>query len=89
MASMLLRSLTRSTRTSIVSWQLRRSISSSTTYFYAASETSARSAFDYHTVEDLHGMSAADILSEPESRADAKMRHFTGELDYEAGKGCR
>ncbi|KAG1747722.1 hypothetical protein EDB19DRAFT_1686490 [Suillus lakei] len=30
-----------------------------------------------HTVEDLHGMSAADILKETGTRADAKLRHFT------------
>ena len=35
-----------------------------------------KSGFDYHTVEDLHGMSAAEILSGPEE--DSKMRHFTG-----------
>lgn len=43
--------------------------------------------FDYHTVEDLHGMSAADILAEPESRTDSKMRHFTGELNYQVVRG--
>jgi NADH dehydrogenase (ubiquinone) Fe-S protein 2 len=38
----------------------------------------AKNVFDTHTVEDLHGMSAAEILAETGTRADAKMRHFTG-----------
>ena len=38
----------------------------------------ARSVFDTHTVEDLHGMSAADILLETGTRRDTQMRHFTG-----------
>lgn len=37
-----------------------------------------KTGFDYHTVEDLHGMSAAEILSGP--KEDPKMRHFTGML---------
>ena len=80
MASLLLRSLTRSTRMSTTSGQLRH-IASSTSLFQATSEARTRSVFDYHTVEDLHGMSAADILAEPETRTDSKMRHFTGELE--------
>ena len=39
-----------------------------------------RSGLDYHTVEDLQGMSAVDLLAEDGSRADAQMRHFTGQL---------
>jgi len=35
-----------------------------------------KTGFDYHTVGDLHGMTAAEILSGPEE--DSKMRHFTG-----------
>lgn len=38
-----------------------------------------RSGLDYHTVEDLQGMSAVDLLAEDGSRADAQMRHFTGQ----------
>jgi NADH dehydrogenase (ubiquinone) Fe-S protein 2 len=83
---MLLRSLTRSARTSTASRQLRRNIASSTFLFQAAPEAQTRSVFDYHTVEDLHGMSAADILAEPETRTESKMRHFTGELDYQTGR---
>ncbi|KAG1724867.1 CHAT domain-containing protein [Suillus lakei] len=33
--------------------------------------------YETHTVEDLHGMSAADILKETRTRADAKLQHFT------------
>ncbi|KAG1747706.1 Ndufs2, NADH:ubiquinone oxidoreductase 49 kd subunit [Suillus lakei] len=33
--------------------------------------------YETHTVEDLHGMNAADILKETGTRADAKFRHFT------------
>lgn len=44
-----------------------------------SSGTPAGSAFDRpHTVEDLHGMSAVDILSETGTRKDTAMRHFTG-----------
>lgn len=35
--------------------------------------------FDYHTVEDLHGMSTAEILEEQGTEQERKMRHFTGE----------
>lgn len=38
-----------------------------------------KSVFDTHTVEDLHGMSASEILAETGSRAEASLRHFTGE----------
>ena len=43
-----------------------------------SAQTGARGVFDTHTVEDLHGMSAADILLETGTRKDAQMRHFTG-----------
>ena len=36
--------------------------------------------FDTHTVEDLQGMHAADILAETGTRKDAQMRHFTGKF---------
>jgi NADH dehydrogenase (ubiquinone) Fe-S protein 2 len=75
---MLLRSFARSTRTSAASRQLLRNISSSASLFQAGLETPAKSVFDYHAVEDLHGMNAAEILAE-QTRADSKMRHFTGE----------
>lgn len=38
----------------------------------------AKNIFNTHTVEDLHGMHATEILAETGTRADAKMRHFTG-----------
>lgn len=40
----------------------------------------ANNVFQTHTVEDLHGMSAAEILTETGTRADAKLRHFTGKF---------
>ncbi|KAF8890095.1 nife hydrogenase-like protein [Infundibulicybe gibba] len=80
MASMLLRSIARPARTTNAFGLLRRNISATTVAAQAeATETSAspKNVFDYHTVEDLHGMSAAEILADPTSRADSKMRHFT------------
>ncbi|TFY68601.1 hypothetical protein EVJ58_g919 [Rhodofomes roseus] len=44
----------------------------------SVSETrGARTVFDTHTVEDLQGLPAADILAETGTRKDAQMRHFT------------
>jgi len=37
-----------------------------------------QNVFDTHIVEDLHGMTAAEILAETGTRKDSKMRHFTG-----------
>lgn len=45
----------------------------------SARPTGARGVFDTHTVEDLHGMHATEILAETGSRKEAQMRHFTGE----------
>lgn len=39
----------------------------------------SNNSYGTHTVEDLHGLSAAEILKETGTRADAKLRHFTGE----------
>lgn len=82
MASMLLRSLPRTA--SAVPRRLIRNISASTSALQAEpAETSthvqAKNAFDYHTVEDLQGMTASQLLAETGSRQEAKMRHFTGE----------
>ena len=44
----------------------------------AAQTTGAKNVFDTHTVEDLQGMHASDILAETGSRKEAKIRHFTG-----------
>lgn len=40
-----------------------------------------KTIFDVHTVEDLQGLSAQEILRETQSpgRAAASMRHFTGQ----------
>ena len=45
-----------------------------------AQTTGAKNIFDTHTVEDLQGMHASDILAETGSRKEAKIRHFTGTL---------
>lgn len=42
------------------------------------SNNGGKNVFETHTVEDLHGMSASDILAESGTRADSKLRHFTG-----------
>ncbi|KAF9780920.1 nife hydrogenase-like protein [Thelephora terrestris] len=43
----------------------------------AAKTAGAKNVFDSHTVEDLHGMHASDILAESGSRKEAKVGHFT------------
>ena len=45
----------------------------------AATTRGGKSVFDTHTVEDLHGMHASEILAETGSREEAQLRHFTGE----------
>ena len=57
---------------------LFRSFSTSTARWNPDVQSTTKSPFDTHTVEDLHGMSAAEILAETGTRADAKLRHFTG-----------
>ena len=39
---------------------------------------SGRKVIDTHIAEDLHGMSASDVLAEHSGRPEAQMRHFTG-----------
>lgn len=46
----------------------------------AQASTGEKTPHDYHTVEDLQGLHAAQILPTPGSEKDAKMRHFTGVL---------
>ena len=46
----------------------------------SAQTRGVKNVFDTHTVEDLQGMHAADILAETGTRKDAQMRHFTGEF---------
>ncbi|KAJ3980028.1 Ndufs2, NADH:ubiquinone oxidoreductase 49 kd subunit [Lentinula detonsa] len=86
MASMLLRSIARSTAAKFpTSSNLCRSLTTSPISRLAEPVPAADSAqtqggknvFEYHTVEDLQGMHASEILAETGTRADAKMRHFT------------
>lgn len=42
-----------------------------------ARATSIRPVMDSHTVEELHSMSAEEILKEGGTRKEASMRHFT------------
>ncbi|KAJ4476187.1 Ndufs2, NADH:ubiquinone oxidoreductase 49 kd subunit [Lentinula aciculospora] len=87
MASMLLRSVARSTaaRLPTSSNILLRTLASYPVTRLAepvpavdsAHTPGGKNVFDYHTVEDLQGMHASEILAETGTRADAKMRHFT------------
>ena len=81
--SPLLRSLAplaRTTRTTTASRLLRRNLTASTVAREESpiQDGNRKSGFDYHTVEDYHGMSAREILSGP--KEDPKFRHFTGEI---------
>lgn len=80
MSPILLRSLTRASRTSTASRLLRRSLTVSTVARedLPVEDGNRKTGFDYHTVEDYHGMSAHEILSGP--KEDPKFRHFTGEI---------
>lgn len=72
----LLRSLARTTRPT-ASRLVARSLSSTTPARDEPTLADARkTGFDYHTVEDYHGMTAHEILTGP--KEDPKMRHFTG-----------
>lgn len=52
----------------------------------AAQTAGAKNVFDTHTVEDLHGMHATEILAETGTRRDAQLRHFTGEYAVVRGR---
>ena len=80
MSSILLRSLARTARTTTASRLLRRNLTASTVARQESQveDGNGKTGFDYHTVEDYHGMSAHEILSGP--KEDAKFRHFTGEF---------
>ena len=80
MSPILLRSLARTARTATASRLLRRNLTASTVAREEslAENENRKTGFDYHTVEDYHGMSAHEILSGP--KEDPKMRHFTGEI---------
>jgi len=75
-----LRLLTRTTRATTASIFLRRNLTVSTVARQESpiKDETRKTGFDYHTVEDYHGMSAHEILSGP--KEDPKMRHFTGEI---------
>ena len=45
-------------------------------------ESNIKSPFEYHTVEDLQGLTAKEILAESGSAKDAQIRHFTGKFGY-------
>ncbi|KAI0756557.1 NADH-ubiquinone oxidoreductase [Daedaleopsis nitida] len=47
----------------------------------------AKKVFETHTVEDLHGMPASEILAETGSRAETSLRHFTGDPQHPAAHG--
>ena len=80
MSPILLRSLARTTRTTTTSRLLCRNLSTTTVRRQESQieNEPRKTGFDYHTVEDYHGMSAHEILSGP--KEDPKMRHFTGEI---------
>ena len=78
MSLVLLRSIARTTRTTTASRLLRRNLTASAVARQEIQDEIRKTGFDYHTVEDYHGMSAHEILSGP--KEDPKMRHFTGEI---------
>jgi hypothetical protein len=78
MASPFVRSLARSSRASLSSRLLQRGFATSRAQRLEQRTQDTKTSFDYHVVEDLQGMSAQEILAEPGTREDAKMRHFTG-----------
>jgi len=78
MVSALLRSLGRATRAGPATRSLSRQLATSSVLRQAnPTVDTKKNGFDYHTVEDLHGMTATEILTGPTE--DAKMRHFTGQ----------
>ena len=44
----------------------------------AAQTAGVKNFLDLHTVEDLHGIHASEILAETGTRKHSQMRHFTG-----------
>ncbi|KAF8346100.1 nife hydrogenase-like protein [Amanita rubescens] len=79
MASVFLRSLARSTRVPTTASRLTCRKLSTTILRQAepATREPQKTVFDYHTVEDLHGMTTAEILEERGTEQERKMRHFT------------
>ena len=76
MASLLLRSLARST--SAPSRLICRNLSATTRRQAEPTIDPQKNVFDYHTVEDLQGVSTAELLQEAGTEKERKMRHFTG-----------
>ena len=80
LATAFMRSLARTSTakasTSLVATASTRSRGFSSTV--SAKAQAEKTPHDYHTVEDLQGLHAAQILPTPGSEKDAKMRHFTG-----------
>ncbi|KNZ72940.1 NADH-ubiquinone oxidoreductase 49 kDa subunit, mitochondrial [Termitomyces sp. J132] len=77
---MLFRSIARSARTSTsTATFLRRNLSGSSVLAQAqpTTEPATKNVFDYHVVEDLHGIPAEEILADQTGRRESKMRHFT------------
>lgn len=56
-----------------------RGLATSTPQRYAAESSETRPPVQAHSVEELHHLSAEEILKETGSRKEASMRHFTGE----------
>lgn len=77
---MLFRAVSRSARASAASASglLRRNISGSSVLAQPAAESATKNVFDYHVVEDLHGITAEELLADQIGRRESKMRHFTG-----------
>lgn len=58
---------------------LRRAFSNSARTLQATpAPENEKHSLDYHSVEDLHHLTAEEILRETGTRKDATMRHFTG-----------
>lgn len=77
MASLFLRSLARST-SAPASRLLCRNLSTTIRRHADPTVESQKNLLDYHTVEDLQGMSVAEVLQEAGTEKERRMRHFTG-----------
>ncbi|KAF5311923.1 hypothetical protein D9619_002425 [Psilocybe cf. subviscida] len=80
MASSLLRTLARTPANKSASRLLSRNLATTSVLRKPDTEAAQKTGFDYHTVEDLHGMTAHEILGGPSKdgpKEDTKMRHFT------------
>jgi NADH dehydrogenase (ubiquinone) Fe-S protein 2 len=82
MASTLLRRqlCTRSPRIFTRGFSASSSLLQASSAQQGAQTTGAKNVFDKHTVEDLQGIHATEILAETGLRSENQLRHFTGEL---------